>query len=203
MLLKIVKSSNVALLVFLLTTNNLVYAQGSGLDLNPGQKMETDGSTFLFGQSMSSVDTDSGSSITRAGFGTNMSSENTNSSSRLSTNQLSSMLTRLEQRPTEGNQGNPNPTPALAGQLISTGNTQGGSSSPDGNLSGDRLTKSYDTQTYGFQPIHSSDSQTNQQPLPKTTPPTAPTPTLPVVQAPAPNPQPPQPRTPPTASASR
>lgn len=98
-------------------------------------------STFLFGQQMRVTD-NSGttSNITRPGFGVTSSNGGVPSEpQRTAPSQLTSVLNQLETRSNGGTQGNPNPSPAPTGQLISTGNTPGGVSNPGGSLSNDRL----------------------------------------------------------------
>lgn len=105
---------------------------------------ETDGQrtsgTFLFGQGMRVTDNNGNTqAITRAGFGTSLDTNQPPSSPRrVQVSDLNNMLNRLETRPTGGNQGNLNPPPAPAGQLISTGNIPG-AGNPGSTLANDRL----------------------------------------------------------------
>lgn len=103
--------------------------------------------TFLFGQQMSATDTNGNTqTVTRAGFGTSFGSNQPPSSpQRIPVNQLNAQLNSLETRPNGSIQGNPNPSPAPNGQLMSTGNTPGGVSNPGGSLSNDRLKTVVDT----------------------------------------------------------
>lgn len=95
--------------------------------------------TFLFGQQMSASDTNGNTqTITRAGFGSTIGSSGVSEASRISTSALNNMLGQLETRPSGFNP-NTNVSPAPSGQLISTGNTPGGSNNPGGSLSNDRL----------------------------------------------------------------
>lgn len=112
---------------------------------------ETDGrntsGTFMFGQQMRVTDNNGNSqTITRAGFGTDISGNNPPSDPmRTSAIRLSEMLNRLETRPTGGNAGNPNPPPGGGGNLISTGNSGGSGGSPGSTLANDRLKNLVDT----------------------------------------------------------
>ena len=102
--------------------------------------------TFLFGQSMRFTSNEgSTGNITRPGFGSTIGSNGVSEPQRTPTSQLSIMLNQLETRPNGGNQGNPNPSPAPGGQLMSTGNTPGGVSNPGDSLSSDRLKNVVDT----------------------------------------------------------
>ncbi len=96
--------------------------------------------TFLFGQQMRATDnTGNTQTITRPGFGSSIGSQGVSTPSRTSPQQLTAQLQQLETRPGGSNQGNPNPAPAPAGQLLSTGNMPGGASNPGGTLAHDRL----------------------------------------------------------------
>lgn len=100
----------------------------------------TTSATFLFGQQMRATSNDGNTqTITRPGFGSTLGSQGVSTPSRTQPQQLTSLLQQLETRPSDGNQGNPNPSPAPAGQLISTGNTPGGANNPGGTLANDRL----------------------------------------------------------------
>lgn len=100
----------------------------------------TTSATFLFGQQMRATSNDGNTqTITRPGFGSTLGSQGVSTPSRTQPQQLTSLLQQLETRPSGGNQGNPNPSPAPAGQLISTGNTPGGANNPGGTLANDRL----------------------------------------------------------------
>ncbi len=96
--------------------------------------------TFLFGQQMRATDnTGNTQTITRPGFGSTIGSQGVSTPSRISPQQFTAQLQQLETRPGGSNQGNPNPAPAPAGQLISTGNMPGGAGNPGGTLAHDRL----------------------------------------------------------------
>ncbi|MCP4636516.1 MAG: FecR domain-containing protein [Methyloversatilis sp.] len=96
--------------------------------------------TFLFGQQMRATDNNGNAqTITRPGFGSSIGSQGVSTPSRTSPQQLTAQLQQLETRPGGSNQGNPNPAPAPAGQLLSTGNMPGGASNPGGTLAHDRL----------------------------------------------------------------
>lgn len=95
--------------------------------------------TFLFGQQMRATSSDGNTTtITRAGFGVDMSGNGVGTPQRTATTNLNAMLNRLESRPT-GNTANGNPPPAPTGQLLSTGSLPGGASNPGGILANDRL----------------------------------------------------------------
>lgn len=102
--------------------------------------------TFLFGQQMSATDTNGNTqTVTRAGFGTSFGSNQPPSSpQRIPVNQLNAQLNSLETRPNT-NTGTQQPGPAPTGQLLSTGNTPGGTSNPGGSLANDRLKNVVDT----------------------------------------------------------
>lgn len=106
--------------------------------------VESDGQrasgTFLFGQSMSTTDSNGNrQTITRAGFGADLTGGGHTDPRRVSTSQLSSQLNRLETRLDGGNLGSQTPSPAPTGQLISTGSTPGGVINPGDSLANDRL----------------------------------------------------------------
>lgn len=102
--------------------------------------------TFLFGQQMRTTDNQGNTqSVTRPGFGTSISSQGVSTPSRTSPQLLNSLLNRLETRPSGSNSGNPNPPPAPSGQLLSTGNTPGGTTNPGNSLANDRLRNVVDT----------------------------------------------------------
>ena len=103
--------------------------------------------TFLFGQQMRTTDNSGNTqTVTRPGFSANLGSGGlTGEPTRTPSNALSNMLQRLETRTNGGNQGNPNPAPAPAGQLLSTGNTPGGARNPGNTLANDRLKNVVDT----------------------------------------------------------
>jgi len=100
----------------------------------------TTSATFLFGQQMRATSNDGNTqTITRPGFGSTLGSQGVSTPSRIQPQQLTSQLQRLETRPSGGYQGNLNPAPAPAGQLISTGNMPGGANNPGSTLANDRL----------------------------------------------------------------
>lgn len=108
--------------------------------------------TFLFGQQMQATSNDGNTQIiTRPGFGSTIGSQGVSTPSRTSPQQLTAQIQQLETRPNSINQGNPNPAPAPAGQLISTGNMPGGANNPGGTLANDRL-KSVVDNTVGSNP---------------------------------------------------
>ncbi|MEK7883353.1 FecR family protein [Methyloversatilis sp. NSM2] len=108
--------------------------------------------TFLFGQQMRATDNNGNTQIiTRPGFGSTLGSQGVSTPSRTSPQQLTAQIQQLETRPNSINQGNPNPAPAPAGQLISTGNMPGGANNPGGTLANDRL-KSVVDNTVGSNP---------------------------------------------------
>jgi hypothetical protein len=108
--------------------------------------------TFLFGQQMRATDNNGNTqTITRPGFGSTLGSQGVSTPSRTSPQQLTAQIQQLETRPNSINQGNPNPAPAPAGQLISTGNMPGGANNPGGTLANDRL-KSVVDNTVGSNP---------------------------------------------------
>jgi len=96
--------------------------------------------TFLFGQSMSVSDNKGNfETITRPGFFSGIIGDDLPTKpERTPIAELNSMLQRLESRPNAGNTAS-NPSPAPAGQLISTGNTPGGANNPGSVLANDRL----------------------------------------------------------------
>ena len=100
--------------------------------------------TFLFGQSMRATDNSGNTqTITRAGFGVDIGSGSVSEPRRIPTNQLNELLARLESKLGTGN---PNPSPAPTGQLLSTGNA-GGTTAPGSGLANDRLKNVVDTNT--------------------------------------------------------
>ena len=100
--------------------------------------------TFLFGQSMRATDNSGNTqTITRAGFGVDIGSGNISEPRRIPTSQLNELLARLESKLGTGN---PNPSPAPTGQLLSTGNA-GGTDRPGSGLANDRLKNVVDTNT--------------------------------------------------------
>ncbi|WP_019919212.1 FecR domain-containing protein [Methyloversatilis discipulorum] len=102
--------------------------------------------TFLFGQQMRATDNSGNSqTITRPGFGSSIGSQGVSTPSRTSPQQLNLLLSQLETRPNNVNQVNPNPSPAPSGQLLSTGNTPGGTTNPGNSLANDRLRNVVDT----------------------------------------------------------
>jgi hypothetical protein len=111
---------------------------------------ETDGQktsgVFLFGQGMSATDNNGNTqTVTRAGFGTNFGSGQPPATPfRMPISELNSRLQRLE-TPSGGNPSNQQPGGAPPGQLLSTGNTPGGTSNPGGTLANDRLKNVVDT----------------------------------------------------------
>ena len=112
----------------------------------------TTSATFLFGQQMRATSNDGNTqTITRPGFGSTLGSQGVSTPSRTSPQQLTAQIQQLETRPNSINQGNPNPAPAPAGQLISTGNMPGGANNPGGTLANDRL-KSVVDNTVGSNP---------------------------------------------------
>lgn len=102
--------------------------------------------TFLFGQQMRATDNSGNTqTITRPGFGSTIGSEGVSPPSRTSSQQLNALLGQLETRPNNFNQVNLNPSPAPSGQLLSTGNTPGGTTNPGNALANDRLRNVVDT----------------------------------------------------------
>lgn len=102
--------------------------------------------TFLFGESMRIAGNNGEiGTITRPGFGSTIGSNGVSAPQRTPTSQLNSLFSQLETRQNGGNQGNPNPSPAPSGQLMSTGSTPGGGSNPGDSLSNDRLKNVVDT----------------------------------------------------------
>jgi len=102
--------------------------------------------TFLFGQQMQMTDNNGNSqNVTRPGFSVGSSSQGMPAPSRTDSQQLRLLLNRLETRPNNVNQVNPNPSPAPSGQLLSTGNTPGGTTNPGNSLANDRLRNVVDT----------------------------------------------------------
>ncbi|OJV71209.1 MULTISPECIES: FecR domain-containing protein [unclassified Hydrogenophaga] len=101
---------------------------------------------FLFGQQMRAT-SNSGdtTTITRPGFGVDLSGTSMSTPRPPPTSDLNALLNRLESRPT--NTGNANPPPAPAGQLLSTGNRPGGASNPGSALANDRLKNVVDVNT--------------------------------------------------------
>ena len=101
---------------------------------------------FLFGQQMRAT-SNSGdtTTITRPGFGVDLSGTSMSTPRPPPTSDLNALLNRLESRPT--NTGNANPPPAPAGQLLSTGNRPGGASNPGSTLANDRLKNVVDVNT--------------------------------------------------------
>lgn len=103
--------------------------------------------TFLFGQGMTLTDSNGNrQTITRAGFGADLTGNTFTEPRRVSADVLNSTLQRLESRPNTGNTAS-NPPPAPAGQLISTGNTPGGANNPGSTLANDRLKNVVDSVT--------------------------------------------------------
>ncbi|APW44337.1 FecR family protein [Rhodoferax saidenbachensis] len=111
--------------------------------------VETDGQkasgTFLFGQGMSLTDSQGNrQTITRAGFGADISGSGFSEPRRITVGELSNQLRRLESPP-NNNPGTQQPGGAPPGQLLSTGNVPGGANTPGGSLSPDRLKNAVDT----------------------------------------------------------
>ncbi len=109
--------------------------------------VETDGqntsATFLFGQQMRMTDNNGNTqTITRAGFGVDLSSSGFKEPRRIPANELGQQLSRLESRPNTGNPGTQQPGGAPPGQLLSTGNAPGGV--PGATLANDRLKNAVD-----------------------------------------------------------
>lgn len=96
--------------------------------------------TFLFGQSMRVSDNSGNTSnITRPGFGSSLGSGGLGPTTRTDPNTLRTSLNRLGGDPGSSNAGgNPNPSPAPPGQLLSTGNG-GNFQAPGNSLAADRL----------------------------------------------------------------
>ncbi|MCU4121193.1 FecR family protein [Variovorax sp. N23] len=112
--------------------------------------VETDGQktsgVFLFGQGMSTTDNNGNTqTVTRAGFGTSFGTGQPPSTpQRVPVNELNNQLNRLQSSPSN-NVAARQISPAPTGQLISTGNTPGGTSNPGGTLANDRLKNVVDT----------------------------------------------------------
>lgn len=101
---------------------------------------------FLFGQQMRATSNNGDTTtITRPGFGVDLSGTAMSTPRPPPTSDLNALLNRLESRPT--NTGNANPPPAPAGQLLSTGNRPGGASNPGSTLANDRLKNVVDVNT--------------------------------------------------------
>jgi hypothetical protein len=99
---------------------------------------------FLFGQSMRTTDNNGNTqTVTRAGFGTTFTGSEISSPQRIPTDQLNSLLARLESKL---NTGNAQPGVAPPGQLLSTGGA-GGANDPGRALANDRLKNVVDTNT--------------------------------------------------------
>jgi hypothetical protein len=102
--------------------------------------------TFLFGQQMQMTDNNGNSqNVTRPGFSVASSSQGMPAPSRTDSQQLRLLLNQLETRPNNVSQVNSNPSPAPNGQLLSTGNTPGGTTNPGNALANDRLRNVVDT----------------------------------------------------------
>ncbi len=101
-------------------------------------------SVFLFGQGMRATDNNGNTeTVTRPGFGTNIGNNQPPSApQRVPASTLGQQMAQLEGP--SGGSGNTQPSGAPPGQLISTGNTPGGSQNPAGSLSSDRLSSSTD-----------------------------------------------------------
>lgn len=133
------------------TATEIATAQGKveirgGISIVDSNSQQTNG-IFLFGQSMRTTDNQGDTqTVTRPGFGVGLSGGGAVSSpTRVNASDLNALLNRLESSPTGGNQGNPNPAPAPAGQLLSTGDRPGGANNPGGSLANDRLKNVVDT----------------------------------------------------------
>lgn len=117
--------------------------------------VETDGQktsgVFLFGQGMSATDNNGNTqTVTRAGFGTNFGNGQPPSNpQRVPVNELNRMVSRLENPTREASTGTQQPGGAPPGQLLSTGNTPGGSSNPGDTLANDRLKNTVDNTLVG------------------------------------------------------
>lgn len=103
--------------------------------------------TFLFGQQMRLIgNAGNTTTVTRPGFGADLSGNGISAPQRTPTADLNALLNRLESRPT-GNAANANPPPAPTGQLLSTGQIPGGASNPGSALANDRLKNVVDSNT--------------------------------------------------------
>lgn len=112
--------------------------------------VESDGQkasgTFLFGQGMTLTDNNGNrQTITRAGFGADLSGSGFTDPRRISATELANQLSRLESRSNPNNPGTQQPGGAPPGQLLSTGNVPGGANNPGGTLANDRLKNIIDT----------------------------------------------------------
>lgn len=91
--------------------------------------------TFLFGQQMRAISNNGNTTtVTRPGFGTNLSDSGVGTPQRTSSVGLNALLTRLESSATATNNAPPPP-----GQLLSTSDRPGGTSNPGSTLANDRL----------------------------------------------------------------
>lgn len=128
------------------TPHGKVEIQG-GITIAETNGQNTSG-TFLFGQQMTATNNNGNSqTITRPGFGTNFGNGQPPSNpQRVPVNELNRQLNSLQSSP-GNNPGNQQPGGAPPGQLLSTGNTPGGTSNPGGTLANDRLKNVVDTNT--------------------------------------------------------
>lgn len=127
-------------------TPTIVKTSQGTIEISGGiSQIETGGNsvtgTFLFGQQMTMADNSGNTQrITRPGFGATMGGSSISSPTRVSPESLSNQLSRSPNLSR-----NINPPPAPGGQLISTGGTSGGITSPGQTLANDRVQTSTQT----------------------------------------------------------